>query len=97
MNELNAPLAALFNFSVVDAVKGNDKMEHLATMQKGPLTERATSDLNSEWLRCPQLSCYPLYKPMQDMEDVNMTIKMQMTGTLTRVTRRTAGGKSFPL
>ncbi len=36
-------------------------MEHLATMQKGPLTERATSDLNSEWLRCPQLSCYPLY------------------------------------
>ena len=63
-------------------------------MRKGPLTERATSDLNSEWLRCPQLSCYPLYKPMQARMWI-MTIKMQMTGTLTRVTRDSRG-QVFP-
>lgn len=37
------PFAALFNFSVVDAVKGNDKMENLATTRKGPLNRACRS------------------------------------------------------
>ncbi|MBB3146203.1 hypothetical protein FHS21_002618 [Phyllobacterium trifolii] len=37
------PFAALFNFSVVDAVKGNDKMENLAAMRKGPLNRACRS------------------------------------------------------
>ena len=58
--------------SVVEAVKGKDRAENLATMKKGPLAERATAELNGEWLPAGlQQSCDPAYQPMQDMEDID--------------------------
>lgn len=57
--------------SVVEAVKGKDKAENLATMKKGPLAERVTAELNGEWLPIGlKQSCDPAYKPMLDVEDV---------------------------
>lgn len=58
--------------SVVEAVKGKDKAENLATMKKGRLAERATADLNGAWLPIGlKQSCDPAYQPMHDMEDVD--------------------------
>jgi len=58
--------------SVVEAVKGKDKAENLATMKKGPLAERATAELNGEWLPVGlKQSCDPDYQPMQDMDDLD--------------------------
>lgn len=57
--------------SVVEAVKGKDKAENLATMKKGPLAERGTAELNGEWLPIGlKQSCDPAYQPMQDMDHV---------------------------
>jgi ParB family chromosome partitioning protein len=58
--------------SVVEAVRGQDKAENLATMKKGPLAERATAGLNGEWLPAGlRQSCNPAYDPMHDLDDVD--------------------------
>lgn len=84
--------------SIVEAVKGKDKAENLAMMKKGPLAERATANLNCEWLPVGlRQSCDPAHDPMQDMDDVDFDdMRSLIQRTATRMNKPTAAVKSFP-